>query len=558
MAFGYARSPRTGAWVALCSAALGWSLGCSSGGGSSDDPSSGPPAYDDGLAPAAAAPLQNLLVNAGFETREGWLVCGRARAEPFDEATSGERVLALDARDACGETSLDVAAAAIQAIPLTTIPELLTVAFQVRVDGYLPANDFNIYLSNPPENEYEYYDDHQVSYIVQREGETGAWNEITLLVPGSELRGLDPASLFLSFQLDAAGDVGATTVYLDDVRVTDGFRALTQPSPVPGSLRGYAGQSRLLFYDTSSAGERSVASMRPDGSDLTLYPRIPAATVEGLPRWFGDAEVTVAQKAFNPAVPSDPTVVPGGGTDLIRYGLAGDDRELVYRTVGEPGTFLFANAFENVAALDVEVRRADWDPARNRGALSVCGRNRSPQFELNSDDLCYLYIIDATTYAILNRELNGFAPAWSASGRLAYYYEGRLHAAQVAGDAVATEVVYQGQASDTLLQVMDWSPDETRLVFAERGSGSALIDGEIQGIYGIKLLDVATGRKQLLLRVDHGNLIPNLSWSPDGEFIVYSVVVSGGAEQVWWLEVATGATGPITTAVDGYGATWRK
>ena len=532
-------------------------LSCSSDDDGPNGLGPGVSVYDESLVPTDIQPLDNLLTNGDFETNDGWFVCGSAHVESYGEATSGDRVLVFDTQSTCEETRLSVAATATQEISLTTMPELLTISFQVRVDGYLPAYSFNIYLSNTPPDEYRYYTDYQVSYITQRAGQTGTWNEITLLVSESNLEELDPASLFLSFQLDATDDVSATTVYLDDVRVTDGFRAIAQPSPMPDALRNYAGDSRLLFYSTATE-ERTVASMKPNGSNMVVYDQIPAATTEGLPRWFSDTEVTVSQKEFNPQVTSDPTIVPGGGTNLIKYNVTNDDQELVYRTVGEPGKFLFVNSFDNVAALDVEVRRVDWDPARNRGALSVCGRNRSPQFELNSDDLCYLYIIDATTYEIINQEVNGFAPAWSASGQLAYYYRGQIHVAQVSGNDISTQVVYESWASDALLQTMDWSPDETQLVFAERGSGSAVISGEIESIYSIKLLDIATGEKKLLLRVDHGSLLSNLSWSPDGAFIVYSLNVSGSGAQVWWLEVATGQTGPITNTINGYAASWRK
>lgn len=105
---------------------------------------------------------------------------------------------------------------------------------------------------------------------------------------------------------------------------------------------------------------------------------------------------------------------------------------------------------------------------------------------------------------------------------------------------------------------MDWSPDETQLVFAKTGAGSTVVNGEIASIYSIKTLDIATGEEKTLLQVDHGSLIGNLSWSPDGDFIVYSLNVDGGNAQIWWLEVATGKTGPITNTINGYGATWRK
>ncbi len=256
-------------------------------------------------------------------------------------------------------------------------------------------------------------------------------------------------------------------------------------------------------------------------------------------------------------MPSDPSIQPGGGTNVIKYNLANGNEELVYRTIGEPGKFLFQDALENQAAFDFEVRRMAWDTERNRGVLCACGRDRSPQFELNSDDLCKLFIIDATTNEIINDEVNGFAPEWSTSGKLAYYYADKIYTATLTGGGqLNPTVVYEGPA---LLQAVDWSPDETQLVIAEQGSGSAVINGEIENIYTIKLLDVATGQAENLLRVDHGSMVANLSWSPNGAFIIYSLNLDGGGgAQIWWLEVATGKTGPITNTINGYAASWRK
>jgi hypothetical protein len=536
-------------------------LSCSS---DNDEPNglgtigSGVPVYDETLIPESVPPLPNLISNGDFESDGGWINCGGARYEQRNFATSGGGVLVVDSRSVCeAGASRDIVAAATQEINLPGgTPDVLTISFQVRADGLIPSLAFDIYLSNAAEEPFQIFGGYRITSITQEADEASSWNLITLLVTGSQIETqIEASPLFLTFQFRGSAEIAATTIYLDDVRVTDGFQGTTQATAMPDALRTYAGDSRILFYKLTTE-DQTVASMRPNGTDMLVYEQIPAATVEGAPRWFGGNQITLAQKEFNPPAPSDPSILPGGGTSVIKYNLASGDEELVYRTIGEPGKFLFVDALENRAALDFEVRRTAWDPERNRGALCACGRNRSPQFELNSDDICKLFIIDATTNEIINDEVNGFAPEWSASGRLAYYYADKIYTATVSEDGRPNPtVVYEGPA---LLQAADWSPDETQLVIAEMGSGSAVISGEIKDIYTIKILDLATGQAENLLRVDHGSLIGNLSWSPDGDFIIYSLNTSGNGAQVWWLEVATGQTGPITNTINGYAASWRK
>lgn len=544
----------------LPSLLIGFLLGCSSddnvpdGGGLVG---TGVSVYDEAQLPESDPPLANLISNGDFESDDAWITCGSVRYVSRDFATSGDRVLVLDTRGVCEEGSdRDIAAAATQEINLPNGPsDVLTVAFQARVEGTLPSSVFDVYLGNTPDESLQFFGGYRITSIVQSAGKASSWNLITLPVSREQVeRSLEAAPLFLTFQMKNDPEVSATTVYLDDVRVTDGFRGTTQAAAMPDVLRNYAGDSRILFYKPTPERDE-VASMRPNGNDMVVYEQIPARTVAGLPRWFSDNQVTLAQKEFNPQLPTDPSIQPGAGTNVIKYNLADGSEELVYRTVGEPGVYLFPDALENRASLDIEVRRKAWNIDRNRGILCVCGRARSLQFELNSDDICYLYIIDATTNEVINDEVNGFAPEWSASGRLAYYYDDKIYTATLSEGRPNPSVVYEGPA---LLQAVDWSPDETQLVIAERGSGSAVVNGEIERIYTIKLLDVATGQAENLLRVDHGTILPNLSWSPDGAFIIYSLNLDGGGAQIWWLEVATGNTGPITNTVNGYAATWRK
>ena len=62
--------------------------------------------------------------------------------------------------------------------------------------------------------------------------------------------------------------------------------------------------------------------------------------------------------------------------------------------------------------------------------------------------------------------------------------------------------------------------------------------------------------RQLLL-ADHGDSIGWLDFSPDGNYVLYTLLHENDSD-LWWLEVATGATGPLTTDGASYAAKWRR
>ena len=59
----------------------------------------------------------------------------------------------------------------------------------------------------------------------------------------------------------------------------------------------------------------------------------------------------------------------------------------------------------------------------------------------------------------------------------------------------------------------------------------------------------------LLVLGDHGRL-SSPSWSPDGKYIVYTLYANGKSD-LWWLDVASGATRPITQDGQSLQAHWR-
>ncbi|MEM6806570.1 MAG: hypothetical protein AAF696_34540, partial [Bacteroidota bacterium] len=102
----------------------------------------------------------------------------------------------------------------------------------------------------------------------------------------------------------------------------------------------------------------------------------------------------------------------------------------------------------------------------------------------------------------------------------------------------------------------DWSPDERCIVFAEKNNSQTLFNGEKEYLGFIKIMDLQSRTTRTLLAVDFGLLYNDLNWSKDGKYIYYTVKLPGGNLQIWWADVQTGQTGPITNTISAGYANW--
>jgi hypothetical protein len=66
---------------------------------------------------------------------------------------------------------------------------------------------------------------------------------------------------------------------------------------------------------------------------------------------------------------------------------------------------------------------------------------------------------------------------------------------------------------------------------------------------------------RVLLIADDGGIsgaIDDFTWSPDGRYVLYTLYESADAANVWWLDVATGATGRVTNDGASVSVDWRQ
>ncbi len=552
-------------WVLIVMTFLGScasdDMGANNGGAFVDGfPETGVSGYDADKLPSKETPPENLLTDAGFENNE-WFLCGDASLIEGPAAHTGNQMVRLGNSTTCEQASVPFFstrnAILIKPLEIAQLPELLTVSFWIKADTAIPEGSLTVYLTNGQdrflgslaggERLVSYFDPQKIG---------SEWIQVKLYYEndGDSLFISDTPPFSLVFELEVDNGYDPPIVcYIDDVKVSSTNETFAQPEPLPAGLANYTGDSRILFFDN---GNNTIASMEPNGENVVSHELISREFLNSIPQWYDKTRTTASQKVFYPSNSGSLDIVPASGTDLLLYDLLGNNSETIYQTIGDPGFFSFTGSPDNKEAIDIEVRRTNWDLGRNRGALSICGRARTPSFV--SDDLCTITIIDANDFKILNEELRGFNAVWSSQGALAYYNDNGIYTATINGSTATSTLVHQGTGIDDLKQEVDWSPDGNSLVFAEAIGGVTLVNGTLQSMFTISILDLRNNTITPLLNVDQGILGTNLSWSPDGKYVLYTVYTSDSQSQLWWLEIASRKTGPLTTALNTASGYWSK
>jgi WD40-like Beta Propeller Repeat len=108
-----------------------------------------------------------------------------------------------------------------------------------------------------------------------------------------------------------------------------------------------------------------------------------------------------------------------------------------------------------------------------------------------------------------------------------------------------------------------WAPDGRHFVTARQIAGSRFdANGFAVRTEAVMLHDHEDLQNpRVLLIADRGGIsgaIGDFTWSPDGRWVLYTLYESADAANVWWLDVATGATGRVTNDGASVSVDWRQ
>ncbi|MEM6806249.1 MAG: hypothetical protein AAF696_32925, partial [Bacteroidota bacterium] len=388
--------------------------------------------YDESLIDRPPETGENLIRNGSFESEGVWELCGGSYYLEDSNAPSGRKVMQLsDEGEICDEGHFGLFnedARFSQEVLGAKGEELLVISFNIKIEGELPDDiSCRFYLSATSTSD---------DYFIGAAGrKSSGWTKMQFIVTESDRDFyLDNDSPIFFAVL--TGDLNGAKVYLDDIQIKTQLE-VTTPSAMPDELKNYIGEERLVFMNWTN---NSVATMAPNGSNMVNYEHI-SLDFANTPSWISTTKIAIAEKFFVPALPQDPAIVAAASTKFLAYDLRGGEGDKLYETLGVAGKYYFSGSYDNKEALDFEIWNADWDLPRKRYAMSVCGRNRLPSFV--SDDVCFIYLMNAENNEVLNNETRGVNPKWSANGKLIYYNKDALHLASVEGNEVNSEELYR-------------------------------------------------------------------------------------------------------------------
>ncbi|WP_052337893.1 PD40 domain-containing protein [Chloroflexus sp. Y-396-1] len=363
----------------------------------------------------------------------------------------------------------------------------------------------------------------------------------------------------LRFSIVIQGDVPVerdAALLIDEVQVV-AADLRTAPAPLPPALRGDG--SRPLAVIRAEGSNRWLYRMDTDGSNLQLIYRGLLNDVR-YPVWSPNGQqIAVADNNTWPWPVRDPDPQNNlSATAITVLNTDGSGSRQLYQTQSQKGSrcpFVALPGQSETPSSIVRVNRLTWMPDGQRlaftnvGFLTFCdGRISGGRADV------YLSPIPP---ALTPTDVASFAanPSINRNRQLLFESFGNnrttgIWEADLPSSRENLLIAHRAESQPV------WAPDGRRFV-VKRDTSSPSEDRS-ERTQAIVLYDRQNlSNPRMLLFADHGRSIDHVRWSPDGMYLVYTLHRLDGGTDIWWLDVTSGATGPITTDGRALEADWR-
>ena len=363
----------------------------------------------------------------------------------------------------------------------------------------------------------------------------------------------------LRFSIVIQGDVPVerdAALLIDEVQVV-AADLRTAPAPLPPALRGDG--SRPLAVVRAEGSNRWLYRMDTDGSNLQLIYRGLLNNVR-YPVWSPNAQqIAVADNNTWPWPVPDPDPQNNlAATAITVLNADGSGSRQLYQTQSQKGSrcpFVALPGQSETPSSIVRVNRLTWMPDGQRlaftnvGFLTFCdGRIAGGRADV------YLSPVPP---ALTPTDVASFAanPSINRNRQLLFESLGNnrttgIWEADLPSSRENLLIAHRAESQPV------WAPDGRRFV-VKRDTSSPSEDRS-ERTQAIVLYDRQNlSNPRMLLFADHGRSIDHVRWSPDGMYLVYTLHRLDGGTDIWWLDVTSGATGPITTDGRALEADWR-
>lgn len=532
--------------------------------------------------PAALA--QELLRNRGFEDgADPWSGCGgvgivdRETADPTASFVRTGRYAGSLGGPSDGSCGPFPASQLVLVQPVVVPPDAtdLTLSFwysrfgpELAAEGNTLA-DLTVSLSTSPSLSMSLFD------VVSHNAVRG-WMPFRGVLRRDDVAAFRGQTAYLRFAVNYSGDYDIAYL-LDDVSL---FAAdvHTQAEPSPAALAG-DGSRPLVLLQRNPAHPDALAVVRLD-TDGTKPLVVDAGLHQEprLPRWSPDGStITVVDDDLFPRDGATAAALKARVSRLAVVGPDGTGRRELFATQGLAGSFGSQCSPPPCVdpprpALDQVIRGVEWSADGRVLLVTVCARNRLPSGE-SGDESCGVHLLDAATGQVIRDDLDGwFRPDFAPTGLILFNGPSRYPDYETRGVWEADPSVAPARQTLVLPAPLDllvggdrlpsWAPDGRHFVTVRDMSGLRYgADGFSIRNDAVMLHDREDPQNsRVLLIADHGGVsraIADVAWSPDGRWLLYSLYESAGTANVWWLDVASGATGRVTSDGASLSVDWR-
>ncbi len=520
--------------------------------------------------PQSPMSTANLIQNGSFEQQfEGWEGCGNvalvdAQAAGAESVYSGRYAVKMgenaDGSD-CPQLPNFTTPKQILSQPVS-IPgnaDAVTVSFWFRAAA---GTTVDVFLANS----FYQFDPGLIGVKLGTfpTDQPPGWQLYRTVLQGERLERVRGQTL--SFAIVIQGRTGVepgTLLLIDDVQViaADGR---TTASPLPPALRG--DRSRPLAVIRAEGQNRWLYRMDTDGTNAQLIYRGLLSNVR-YPAWSPDGRrIAVVDNNTWPWPTPDPDPQNNLSASAITVINAdGGDARQVYQTQSRKGSrcpFIPGpgNPTET-PSLILRISSVHWLPDNNRIALTQTGFgvfcNGSLAQGGTSD------ILSVTPPSPVASPLAQYAarPSINRSGQVLFDGLDLSSSRSNRADGIWELTPGAQQPENRLLansadRQPVWAPDGRRFAVVRLTTSPSADVSE--RTFAIMLYDRQNlNNPRMILFADHGRSVSSLSWSPDGAYLVYTLERFDGRSDIWWLDVSSGATGPVTTDGQALEAAWR-
>lgn len=549
--------------------------------------------------------VQNLLTNGDFEAgnTEDWIFCGGAKLVDAQTGATSEMVyagryalrLGQPIDDSCGNGALGPSQIAAEDVTIPANASDTTLSFWYSPTGDWPAGEITIQLSTKPTNNLG---SQAVLSTLKMDDLMPGWQLFRQNLNADQMAAVRGQTLYLTFWVQFKGQPDWNwAIYVDDVRMAAAWER-TEVNAFPADLAGDGQQPLVVLGRGATANTFGIQRMDTDGGH-----RVVIAEEAVQPKqltWSPDGQqIAYATDRIFPAN-SDNDHFPALVSDVHLINATGGSKRTLFFTTGGEGqketprgclpTRTCSDSGRD--AIDVKVADIEWSPDNRQILSSLCVEprwyngdkaTRGCAYHLALQPLPTANAVDITLPKFIDVAQNG---SWASTNRILFQRPGSIGTNPLPSGVWEVDMAQQppqptlvqtwltGYAGSNELDLRagpelepTWAPDGRHFVTYRPAQGVRYVEkiandvtlSALRSNYTIMLHD----RKdptvtRMLLYVDQGTLIARPTWSPDGRYLLYVVLADNGeSADIWWLNVATGATGRVTNDGLSYEVDWQ-